>query len=265
MAKILHRGHFDDGLMRGEALVDIFQTGNELIEQLGNICRAGRVCYRSDQGDDTQNGEFINMLMRRGHHSVIEHSSLSVMFANVSRGFTHECVRHRLCAFSQESTRYCDYAGGKLDLEESELTFIMPPHQEIEIREVFTDHPAWGVVQSNVQNTPKVDIIEKHYNALRQNGWLPQDARQFLPIGIAAKIAVTANFREWRHIFAMRTQKAAHWEIRYVMYDLLTVLKTWIPVIFRDFVNVDDNGELLQDAQGYGYYKQIEWPAKGVG
>lgn len=36
-------------------------------------------------------------------------------------GNTHECVRHRLCAFSQESTRYCDYAEGKLErLEEQE-------------------------------------------------------------------------------------------------------------------------------------------------
>ena len=57
--------------------------------------------------------------------------------------------------------------------------------------------------------------------------------------------------------------KAAHWEIRYVIYDLLTVLKESIPVIFRDFVNVDDNGELFVDAQGYGYYRQIDWPEKG--
>ena len=230
MAKILHRGHSDDNLMRGEGISEIFQTGNDLIQQLANICMAGRVCYRSDKGDDSKavGGKFIDMIMRRGHHSVIEHSSLSVMFSNVSRGFTHEMVRHRLCAFSQESTRYCDYANGQLDLEKSELTFA-----------------------------------EAYYKVLRGDGWIPQDARQFLPIGIAAKIVVTANFREWRHIMAMRTQKAAHWEIRYVMYDLLTVLKTWIPVIFRDFVNVDDHGELLQDSQGYGYYRQIDWPEKG--
>ena len=253
MAKILHRGDTRGNLMRGEGISEIFQTGDDLLQQLANICRAGRVCYRSDKGDDSKavGGKFIDMIMRRGHHSVIEHSSLSVMFSNVSRGFTHEMVRHRLCAFSQESTRYCDYANGQLDLEKSELTFVVPPHKEL------------GRTRGGATVEHMVDTAEAYYKVLRGDGWIPQDARQFLPIGIAAKIVVTANFREWRHIMAMRTQKAAHWEIRYVMYDLLTVLKTWIPVIFRDFVNVDDHGELLQDSQGYGYYRQIDWPEKG--
>ncbi len=50
------------------------------------------------------------MIIKRGHESVIEHVSASVRFIT-NRGVTHELVRHRLCSFSQESTRYVRYDG----------------------------------------------------------------------------------------------------------------------------------------------------------
>lgn len=247
MAKILHRGDCSDGYMRGEGNFRIIQDTPELQQQLITIEECGRICYRSDEGGSTRAGraKFIRSLIKRGHHSVIEHSSLTVIFENVSRGFTHEMVRHRLCAFSQESTRYCDYAGGKLDLEEAELAVIVPPH--IDIKSIDIGHNAEILMNQN----QLADTVEHRYKKLRKDGWKPQDARQFLPIGIAAKIAVTANFREWQHIFAMRTQKAAHWEIRYVMCDLLAKLKEIIPVIFEDFEFSES-----PDANGYRYTLQ---------
>lgn len=249
MAKVLHRGHSEDGLMRGEGEFEILQTPEDLQEQLINIEIAGRICYRSNRYSITPEtaDRFIHMIMKRGHESVIEHSCLTVIFSNVSRGFTHEMVRHRLVSYSQESTRYVDYAGGKLDLEEAELTFIMPPHQEF----WYSDTQKHGLAcPSDVRGV--INQVEETYKLLRASGWPPQDARQFLPIGIATKIAVTANLREWRHIFAMRTQEAAHWEIRYMMVDLLIRLKEIIPVIFDDFY---PGGS---DRNGYGYYNQVE-------
>ncbi len=55
---------------------------------------------------------------------------------------------------------------------------------------------------------------------------------------------ISANFREWRHIFEMRTSRFAHWEIRKVMGDLLKELQSLIPVIFDDFKQTgqDENG-----------------------
>lgn len=246
MAKILHRGDGSDGYVRGEGKFAIIQNDGELRQQLISIERCGRICYRSDRkliGSITGAEKFIRTLIKSGHHSVIEHSSLTVIFENVSRGFTHEMVRHRLCAFSQESTRYCDYAGGTLDLETAELVFVYPPHKKLLLPDDSHDH---SVSDGIVAQTP--DEIEHMYKHLRYLDWKPQDARQFLPIGIAAKIAITANFREWRHIFTMRTQKAAHWEIRYAMCDLLAKLKEIIPVIFEDFEFSES-----PDANGYRY------------
>ena len=257
MAKILYRGHSDDGLMRGEGKSTMMQTKEELWRQLHIIEVAGRICYRSDRGKGVTSEsaeKFIRMIMRRGHESVIEHSCLSVVVSNVSRGFTHEMVRHRLGSYSQESTRYVDYDGGKMDIEKAELTFIIPPHrQDIEIGYGYDALPE---VYHGIAPEDMVSIYESAYKKFRDKGWNPEDARQFLPIGIASKIAITANFREWRHIMSMRTQKAAHWEIRYIMYDLLTRLKEAVPVVFEDFTKLDEDGNLFRDENGYGYYRK---------
>ena len=63
---------------------------------------------------------------------MIEFGDMTVRFQKISRGFTHEMVRHRLCSFAQESTRYVD---------ESELSCVIPPHKsknEILIQLIFS-------------------------------------------------------------------------------------------------------------------------------
>lgn len=68
----------------------------------------------------------------------------------------------------------------------------------------------------------------------------PEEARHMLPLGLATKIVVTANYREWRHIFKLRCEKHAHPEMRRIMCSLWIVLNCKIPVVFediRDLVN----------------------------
>jgi thymidylate synthase (FAD) len=180
------------------------------------------------------------MILKRGHESVIEHSNMTVQFNNISRGFTHEQVRHRLTAISQESTRYVDYAkeGKGPDLENFQLKCVVPPHRDENEKIALEDGRIMSISEMFAE-------YESFYRALRKAGWLPQDARQVLPIGTKSQIVISANFREWRHIFTMRTQETAHWEIRKVMGDLLEKVKTIIPEIFDDFVEAekpDQNG-----------------------
>lgn len=220
---------------------EILTPVGELKKQFLRIEKAGRTCYQSENKEITNKTaeKFIRMLLRSGHESVLEHSFMTVKFFNVSRGFTHELVRHRLASFSQESTRYVDYAkkGGEADLDNFEVQFIMPPfkdkHQEILLKDGKTIIPEDMVVE-----------LEMYYRGLRKAGWAPEDARQFLPIGIKSEIVVSANFREWRHIFAMRTAKPAHWEIRGVMGELLKEVRNIVPLIFDDFreEGVDSKG-----------------------
>ena len=228
-------------VLKGAGNFVILTPEEELRNQLLRIEEAGRTCYQSKKKEITREsaGKFVRMLLKRGHESVIEHTCMTVQFNNVSRGFTHEIVRHRLCAFSQESTRYVDYAkeGEGVDLEKFQLKCVVPPHRDENEKVCLEDGRTLSISEMFAE-------YEKFYRALRGAGWPPEDARQVLPIGIKSQIVVSANFREWRHIFLMRTDKAAHWEIRRLMGSLLERVQKIIPGVFDDFVftGTDKNG-----------------------
>lgn len=219
-------------LLKNAASFEILTPEAELRDQLRRIERGGRTCYQSFNGRISNKSaeRFVKMIIKRGHFSVLEHSCLSVRFKDVSRGFTHEMVRHRLAAYSQESTRYVDYArkGGDVDLDKFQVTIVAPPHRDEKKKVELEDGRKMTFEQMGEE-------VEKFYRALRKAGWNPQDARQILPIGLRAEIVVTTNFREWLHILRMRTSEYAHWEIRGVMVDLLSELQMILPPIFEPF------------------------------
>ena len=75
----------------------------------------GRLCYRSFEPGlnpnvtkiRESNAEYLKHIIKVGHGSVLEHATFSFVFADVSRVFTHELVRHRVgTATSQESLRF---------------------------------------------------------------------------------------------------------------------------------------------------------------
>lgn len=72
-----------------------------------HIEACGRTCYKSfDKITDNSAGRFIQMLVKAGHESVIEHGVATFRISGVSRALTHQLVRHRVASFSQESQRY---------------------------------------------------------------------------------------------------------------------------------------------------------------
>lgn len=114
------------------------------------------------------------------------------------RGVTHEIVRHRLCSFAQESTRYCNYTKDKFD---NCLTFMKPLGYE-EWKDTY---------DSFYQKCCDTyfDLISK--------GATPDQARSVLPNSIKASIMVTCNIEEWKKIFELRTDSHAHEDIRRLM------------------------------------------------
>lgn len=65
-------------------------------------------------------------------------------------------------------------------------------------------------------------------------GMRPEQARCVLPLCLKTEIVVTANYREWRNIFKLRTPVAAHPQMRELMCPLLMELQKKIPVVFDD-------------------------------
>jgi thymidylate synthase (FAD) len=193
-------------------------------EILKSIEIAGRTAYKSeDRITDNSANNFIELLIKRGHLSVIEHQSFSVRFI-VDRGISHEIVRHRLASFTQESTRYCNYSKDKFG---NELNFIRPIFWD-GCPESDEDCEKHAILEETLLH------IEKSYSKLIKLGALPQEARSILPNILKTEIVVTANLREWRVIFKQRTAKTAHPQIREVMQPLLDEIKMLIPVIFDD-------------------------------
>lgn len=212
-----------------EILTEISDNG---VAELQHIERIGRVCYKSE-GKITEDGKsaekFVTMLIRNGHEAMIEHSSLSVKFT-VDRGVSHELVRHRIASFAQESTRYCNYSDSKFG---AECTFI-----DIE-NSIMLDNKMKSLSGEEItailtEWTAAMNDAECHYMNMLSLGATPQIARSVLPNSIKTEITITANFREWRNFFKLRTAPNAHPQMREVTRPLLAELKKLIPIVFDD-------------------------------
>ncbi len=212
-----------------EILTPISEGGTA---ELKHIERIGRVCYKSED-KITEDGEsarkFVKMLINNHHEAMIEHSTLSVLFT-VDRGVSHEMVRHRIASFAQESTRYVNYAKDKFG---SEIA-VIDIQEGIERDSKMKNMDADNIGEIYVEWLNAMKDAEKHYMAMIELGATPQIARSVLPNSTKTNITITANYREWRTFFKLRTAPDAHPQIRDVAIPLLNELKQRIPVVFDD-------------------------------
>lgn len=201
-----------------QILTEISKDGTE---ELQKIERVARVCYKSENKiapDGSSARKLVSFLVKNGHEAMLEHSQLSVLFT-CDRGVANELVRHRIASFAQESTRYCNYSKDKFG---GEIQVIMPTFIK------NADEPtrtAW---------TESMYAVEKQYMRLLEHGFRPEQARCVLPLCLKTEIVLTANYREWRNIFKLRTPVAAHPQMRELMCPLLLELQKKIPVVFDD-------------------------------
>ena len=205
-------------------ILSVTPNALELIEQ------AGRVCYKSEEKiSDNSAPAFVAMILKRGHDSVLEHASATVRFI-CDRGVSHEIVRHRIASYSQESTRYCDYEGGH-------VAFVIPPWVDVEPGE-YTFDQCLDHSNDDEHATARwfeaMQEAERAYQRTRVLGWRPEQARSVLPNSLKTEIVMTANLREWRHFFKLRTAPAAHPQMREVAIPLLAAMQQRVPVVFDD-------------------------------
>ena len=185
---------------------------------LSTVEQAGRTCYKSeDKITDGSAEKFVRNILKRGHEAVIEHASLTVRFT-CDRGVSHEIVRHRLAAYCQESTRYCNYSKDGFG---GEITVIKPMSFDC------SDSP-YRIWKRFCENA------ETAYFDLLNEGCTPQEARSVLPNSTKTEVVMTANIREWRHFLRLRTSPAAHPDMRVVAHRLLDIFKARYPVFFED-------------------------------
>lgn len=190
------------------------------IEMMCTIESFARISHRSEDKQTTDSWKrFVRfVVMEKGDWSVTEHCSATVLF-RIDRGCTHELVRHRLFSYTQESTRFVNYA-------KREIEFIEP---EWNLESQTQGHPYYVWAHSMFE-------AEQDYLDLLKQGQPPQAARSVLPNATAASLVMTGNLRSWRHLFTMRTTKETHPDLKRVMIPLLKQFQERIPILYEDIV-----------------------------
>lgn len=189
------------------------------------IEQAGRVCYKSeDKICDGSATKFIERIKSSHHDSVLEHGAITVKII-CDRGVSHELVRHRIASFSQESTRYCNYSKNKFGEDITVIDISTGFNYDLNNESHYKRYMAWQQAMSNA---------EMSYMLMIELGATAQEARSVLPNSLKTEVVITANPREWRHIFKMRTSQSAHPQMRELMLPMLEKFQRIWPTIFGD-------------------------------
>jgi thymidylate synthase (FAD) len=184
------------------------------------VALAARLCYSPADIDELQKKistsdirNFLEKIMSLGHQSVLEHASFTFGIEGISRVTTHQLVRHRVASFSQQSQRYVSHT--------ERFAAIIPP--------TISERP-------DVLARFEAQLAAAHqaYADMVASGVPAEDARYILPNAAETKILVTMNARELLHFFKLRCCERAQWEIRAMAVEMLKLVRTVAPVIFRD-------------------------------
>ena len=207
----------------------------------------GRLCYRSfGPGMNAnvtkireRNSDYTANILKVRHGSVIEHPVVNFIFADVSRVFTHELVRHRQgVAISQESLRF---------VRLTDLGLWLPS--------VIRQYP--DVVQMFEQTFVHLERLQRRMSelfALDSPGVafafkkiVTSAIRRIAPIGLATTIGWSANLRALRWVIEMRTHPSAEEEIRLVFGKVAAICRDRYPNMFADFI--------VEEVDGLPWYK----------
>ena len=149
-------------------------------EDIRRIAKAARLCYKFDEPETFEERcTLVRKLrdrdLKHPHHSPFEHSSMSVLFT-INRGISHELVRHRHTAYSQESSRYCNYSKDRFD---NQITFIKDSRAfESIVHDIWME----GLTRA-----------EQEYFERLSKGQTPEEARGCLPNDLKTELYVTTN------------------------------------------------------------------------
>lgn len=195
----------------------------------------GRLCYRSFAPGLNRNvtrirehnDAYLRNVVSVAHGSVLEHAQLNFIFADVSRVFTHELVRHRAgTAISQESLRFVRLT----DLGQWLPAAILESPEAIEIfGETFRHLEG---LQLRLASLFRLDDEGVPFSMKKK---VTSAMRRIAPIGLATTIGWSANIRALRWVLQMRTAKDAEEEIRLVFGKVGEIVTARYPNFFADF------------------------------
>jgi len=218
---------------------DESRDAEDLIEVMG------RLCYRSfEPGLNPNvtkitegNKQYLENIIKHKHGSVLEHSVVNFIFADVSRVFTHELVRHRVgTAISQESLRYVrlEDLGQWLpkEIKENEMA-----------KEIFED----TFIDLEIIQKRLAELFDLDHKPFEIKKKITSAMRRLAPIGLSTTIGWSTNLRNLRWILEMRTHPNAEEEMRLVFGKVGKIVVDRYKNVFGDFS--------VEMVDGYEWYK----------
>ena len=194
---------------------------------------AGRQCYRSRVTKGRGIEAYIDNILTQGHGSVLEHATVNLAVAGVSRSLSHELVRHRSgWAYSQESQRY---------VEARDVRLVVPPaiiDADLVLWWAKLQEPALEAFALTADKLVEVGLNRKQ--AL-------EAARSALPNAAETRLLGTVNIRALRHFLELRGSTGADREIRrFANAVLAAVLTTWEhpPLVLNDLASTGADGTI---------------------
>lgn len=201
-------------------------SGQQLIEF------AGRVCYLSfgTRQSSKSNSQYVRHLIKKRHESVLEHSSYSILADNISRGLSHQLVRHRAgFSYSQLSQQYYDESNASYV---APLQIKMPARAEKRWKSaVKSSKDAYRILVDELSSSSCFAGLKKE-ERLRA---IRSVARSVLPNATVTTLVMTGNGRAWRHVLKVRGSIRGDIEMREFCVGVLRLLRPESPDLFRDF------------------------------
>jgi thymidylate synthase (FAD) len=226
--------------LKPEDPFDIERAGQDAGSDLARLTEtAGRTCYNSF-GKGRNSAEYHQHILDVRHGNVLEHAFISFYVSGISRGCSHELVRHRAgCAISQRSTRYVD---------ESESAWCWHPlmdHLDTTAPNAVAEQ-ARAAYRQTVSNLESI-LVSRGTDKLTARKQARGAARGVLGNALETAMVWTANLRALRNVLEQRASEFADAEIRLLANALYEVALPICPEYLSDFEQVE-----CLDGIGYG-------------
>nr|DAD59116.1 MAG TPA: Thymidylate synthase complementing protein [Bacteriophage sp.] len=125
----------------------------------------------------------------------------------LDRGVMDEFRTHVGLSHLAESTRYCNYSKDKFD---NQVTFVIPSWCNSLVEGAEQKYSPFEINGNEVEFMDALQNAQNSYLSLLKLGWMPQQARDVLPLSVKSEL-ISCGFKDaWSNFFYRRCAKDAH-------------------------------------------------------